>query len=450
LDQCVGGLPMNVSTVSTFDDGAPRTQEEVEAILATWRKHMGGKGCLNVTVCADASEAPEGQDCMQIPANKADITMPVEDTVPAGGMHNAPVINTGFALAPKCATNTVRNWFVCRLGVSQEAAMKASTTPDTYRATVVRQPSKRSQSGFFQMLSHWMVMMRMPPDDLATCLKSWPANLQDDAHTSRELKSMSGFPDKCKESWLTNAVGKELKEPEMSMQYHMAVNMQSSKMLKSIWEDLSCSCRVLFPTLDGKTYRDNGKEWTYEAKSWYCENDGSKCTVSQETIGQMYAYALADQQLETMTPMGCQMPTYAGEHMHPFHGQAVTASRIDFVLKLESMTDDMNAFEDKLKELGHPMPALKDPNCTFENMHDNAEEPALDEELYDPHKLEYAIGNSTDLQRRICLAYVHDYLCYGYAMPTACDDMDSWAEETSQRLLNGDPVIYDNGSSRGA
>jgi len=461
LDQCQLGLPQNVSVASNIDEGAPATPEDAEAILATWMGHSKGQGCINISVCLYDDKGDKSgdsaDDCQDLGAANMQLmnlhTPPME-TLRAGfgGLETFTHLKVSYRTLAKVASNTIHDWMECRWGTKWSVAAKVPTPPDYYRAIFVREPSARSQSGFFQILSHYLSILKTSPTVLEECLAHFPESSKTDVNWNVDsLGSMGGFPEDCKTAWLKDAFDKKSDKPLIAgASYRMLEATLKSKLLEAVWE-LPCDCRVLFPDSDGKNIAQNGKEWNYEAKSLFCPktDTGQKCEISEQQLANLFATALSDQMTEPQTSFGCDAQRFGGEHMHPYSPLLVPAERIDFVMKLETAMDDQAKFEKELAQKGIRVPPLKDPNCTFDAMHGNAAEKELKEELYDADKLKGAIAKSTDLQRRICLMYPHDYLCYGYKMPDACDDMDSWVEETIQRLKDGAEVIFDDASGGG-
>ena len=414
LDQCWPGLPENIGAVSDVLPGAPATStSEANALLAPW---------LN-------SARERSPQCFNSTGYPVDLT---------GTRTTDSVVSSQFGIAlttsAKVASASTSQWMKCRFNGMQGLQSR----PEYTRLQMVRNPTSRIKSSFFQMMMHYLALFRLGPEGAKACLAAWPPGLTDiyyDGTIRNPRGPTSSWPNFCREAWTTN--------PYTGQPIHEIIHMTkselsaaaNSQLLDQLWR-LPGGCRKL-TVLDA-----NGT--VTESHTWWCPQNRpdcqAKCTVSEEQMVTLFSAVLSDA-ARSMT-VGCDQMMWAGEHMWPQSTHISSAGRTDAVMRLENLGQDSLNFEKFLEaKQGNPLPPAP-ANCSVANIHENDGVLGhIDDALVNSTLLSEIIQRSPDLQRRICALYYHDYVCLGYELPIACTaPTNEWLDAAVDSLLVNSPV----------
>lgn len=410
LDQCLPGLPQNLTVASSVLSGAPaNSSDAANGLLRFWLQRVRAKSetCFNTTGYPTDLSAPQ--------YGKGDIV--------------ADRFKLSFRTVAKVASMTAAKWMQCRFGGSIGPPAK----PEYTRLQFVRAPSNRAVSSFTQIVMHYLVLLRLPPDKARACADAWPSGLDNLANDATIKSGGGSWPAFCRDAWTTDAYEPTQKLsnlPQLILPELRAT--ADSRLLKALWE-LPSECRTIYePGRAGDTSALH--------HNWFCEGDGcdgaANCSLSDQTRASLLGHALSDAANADM--IGCGSQLFGGEHMWPQHLHASAAGRADAILRLESLSDDEGRLESEVlaKTLGAgALPPASD-ECSIANIHENLGT-TIEPMLGDEDALRGIVARSTDLQRRICAFYYHDFVCGGYALPEACQaPAAEWLDDAVGRLLS--------------
>ena len=419
LNQCPSGMPENITILSTIGDGAIATDRAgANAALDIWLKHAKGKSCITGSTDLQTDTV-------------------VTENMPSDGGVVAPAYDFNFLRLAKVASNTIDAWMKCRFGIDpleqyRRAEGPPDVKPDTVRVTLTREPASRASSGFFQMVAHLILLVRLPPSILAECVAALPDDTYDGPHPVSNIFNATGLPQVCADAWSTSPFTHEVLPPEqfgmLGITKAMINATLDSHLHQAVW-DLPCSCRHL-------------AEANY-SQDWFCPDTDTHaaCNLTDQTMAQLYSHALSD--AAKAVTFGCGQQNFGGEHMFPYMPNLYHAGRIDLLMRLENVDDEEPKFEEWItKNTNKPMKPMRE-NCTFAGAAGNVGEAGTNKGLFNPDQLKDVTAKSVDLQRRVCAMYWSDYVCSAYELPTACQNPDSWMEATFQKIFDNAPITLD-------
>lgn len=163
VDQCVDGMIENVHVVSTRMPGAPANNSKVaNKMIADYVAKM--------MKAAPQCYVGTGQ--------------PPQPSADSGIVSNKYKLY--FQTAAKVASQTAEAWMKCRF--DGEHGPKADD--DYTRLMFVRNPAGRAISGYYQQVSHYIELMKLPPDKLAECAQAFP----EEAKWPSDTAGTAGWP----------------------------------------------------------------------------------------------------------------------------------------------------------------------------------------------------------------------------------------------------------------
>jgi len=435
LDQCMAGLPHNIGMASHADSRAPAaTAPQARSALGGWvrsaREHS--PSCFNGTGYRPDLSGEHYGDALV-----------------------APKYNLAFHTTAAAAA---AEWMVCRFdaepgaassrpehsrarGTTKRASAQLASLPEYTRLVVVRDPAKRAIHAVFQMITHYLAVLRLPPAALRSCAAAWPDGLDNLANDHTIWDSNSSWPPACREAWTLDAVTKAVmpRSQMVQMTHEQLRATAKSSLLEALWKQLPNGCQQLGRTIHG------------EGTAWWCDEDDDDCTrecqVSEATMASLLGHALSDAAKQHL--LGCESWMSGGEHMRPQMIDLHRSGRADAVLRLESLAEDSLRFEKILAEKrGEPLPPASEGCSVAEILGDRdptAEGFALLEPgLANTTMSESVLRRSPDLQRRLCALYYHDFVCGGYELLDACrGHPDQWLDAAVEDLLNDTPVTLE-------
>lgn len=408
LDRCLPGLPETMAAVSQPHDGAPAGDtQQANALLSQWlTSARTATPCFNCTGYATDLRGKVATTGYYVPAHKME-----------------------FYTAAKVASQTVSAWMACRF---KAYAGQSRIGPDFTRAMLVRDPVGRAKSGFYQVLWHYMLLLKLPPEELRSCARAWPTGVDDVTGDPLIWNAHSKWPPLCRKAWTANAFGQPLVRGRLHVIRSEVVATAESSLLRAIWE-LPAGCRVVWtdPFPDpNKTDGSMKRNWT----NWLCDEKREacydNCAISDDQMATLFSHALSDA-AKSSGVVGCGNGLFGGEHMWPQARHLAVAARADAVLRLEDVEGDVGRFEAYLeqKEGGRKLPPASE-NCSFAALHANEEGTQggeVHEALTNSEQLERVLRRSPDLTRRLCALYYHDFVCNSYELPAECQGApDEW------------------------
>merc|ERR1712216_443267 len=124
-------------------------------------------------------------------------------------------------------------------------------------------------------------------------------------------------------------------------------------------------------------------------------------------LGRLLANALADQ---AALLVGCNRNNFfAAEHLWPQQIHYHSAGRVDAAMRVEALIES---------RLGKPLPPAQ-PGCSLSEINTN-DVSQVAKVLVNRSRLASALARSSDLQRRLCALYYHDFACHDYELLPAC------------------------------
>lgn len=445
LDQCMPGLPQNVNVTSN-DDGANRAAhntQEATALLEGWMNYARdrhGTQCYNTTGYHTDMSLPNTADAL------------VSDRY-----------KIAFETSAKSASMSATAYMQCRF----DAAPNRTSYEDYTRMMILRNPTARSISAFFEISMHYLALLRLPPAVLRDCVAGWP-NPGMTLMYEQSLWDPNGtFPEICRETYTRNSYTHEIvPRNEMfsdgeskarhaaGLSFTNTINIDrqtmaatsESSLLQALWE-LPAGCRQLGRTTswivnDGQQNNTNGSDAAHGV-TWWCNEPEcfEPCEITDNQMLNLFGHALADSAKQNM--MGCDDQMFGGEHMWPQMVHVSRAGRADAIMRIEQVEEDSQRFEHFLEDhLGVSLPTLP-PNstCSMTSTHTN-NGTVLEPALGDTSVAASIIERSPDLQRRICALYYHDFVCGGYELLPACKAPPSqWLNQTIDDMLADAPMV---------
>ena len=265
------------------------------------------------------------------------------------------------------------------------------------------------------------------------CVEAMPADTDERGTMIPSLKNGKDLPQVCQDAWGTDPMSGSLLDHLVIMSGGITKSMLSataeSYLHKALWE-LPCSCRRLNFPGDAE-------------QEYFCPDTDTNatCDLSDQTIAQLYSHALSD--TSKQATFGCGQQTFGGEHMQPYMPNLYQLGRLDLLMRLEDVDDEEPKFEEWITKNAHvAMKPMKE-NCTFGGVAGNVGDEGVNQGLFNPDHLKDVFAKSADLQRRTCAMFWSDYVCSAYDLPTACQDPDSWMEETFAKIFDNAPVELD-------
>ena len=446
IDQCMEGLPQNIAMVSTADAAAPAsTAVEADALLTRWTD----KARAAAPVCyGDTGFPPTIQQQQGTISRKYKL-----------------VLQT----AAKVASQTADSWMQCRFGATRGHDTGVKADPDFTRLMFVRNPAGRAISGFYEIVAHWLELLKLPPTMLGTCASAWPkskdgsnpGDIGNAINTQDVIQDRAGhcvvphgrvLPRNCQDAWsfmlprgpFVPGVRELPVCTAGGLTLNGTISTANSALLSALWE-LPARCRLPGNHTDGsldKSWKDVAQE--LRLPPWMCKADEDcdlPCELSDEQLASLFSHLLSD--IAKTRNVGCGGELHAGEHLWPQMLHLNPVGRADVVLRLENLDEDVQRFEEWLAiTTGKPKLPPAPKGCTIDELHNNdSGDKALHPGMFNNGRLADILGRSPDLQKRVCALYYHDFVCAGYELLEACKgDLDTWLDDTFAALMNDAPV----------
>jgi len=162
---------------------------------------------------------------------------------------------------------------------------------------------------------------------------------------------------------------------------------------------------------------------------------------SELDLGMLLVNALADQ---AGLLVGCNRNNFfAAEHLWPQQIHYHSAGRVDAAMRVETLLDDASRVEALIESrLGKPLPPAQ-PGCSLSEINTN-DVSQVAKVLVNRSRLASALARSSDLQRRLCALYYHDFACHDYELLPACKaPATTWMEGSMRALLTNAPIEWD-------
>ena len=428
VDQCFPGLIENATVTSAAIDGAPATTvDAANDLLAPWVRNARAA----------------------MPQCYTDTGYPTDIRVPSSIVSRSWKI--AFQTAAKVASQTAEAWMKCRFNGARGGMPEADYT----RAMFVRNPSGRAASGFFQVVSHYLLLLKLPPDMLHECESAFPhdatpLNYVQNANGCHVIGG-SSLPSRCREAWAMIETDGGSTPPGTctaeGLTLNMTRNTANSGLLAALWE-LPPRCR-----LQGNYTIHDNLTWaeitdSELVPSWLCPdgaNCDEPCAPSRQQLAGLFAASLSDS--AKSRGIGCIDDTFAGEHMWDQCTHLEPVGRADALIRLESLNDDIKQFEELVQtNTGNTLPEAPE-TCTPEALMTNDSEDAdsavaqTHPNVHDKAGIQHVLEHSPELQRRVCALYWRDFVCLGYELLEACRDPPSeWLNATMQDLVSNAPL----------
>jgi len=112
-------------------------------------------------------------------------------------------------------------------------------------------------------------------------------------------------------------------------------------------------------------------------------------------------------------------------------------------MRVETLLDDASRVEALIESrLGKPLPPAQ-PGCSLSEINTN-DVSQVAKVLVNRSRLASALARSSDLQRRLCALYYHDFACHDYELLPACKaPATTWMEGSMRALLTNAPIEWD-------